>query len=344
MHSIYCNMPIKITDGKDNLSFRTITNTLPDSCVSICLASVLALQPAIAEEGGSGHYMPGSMSSFIDGVPGDPVFVVRGQIVTYDGTVAINRSIPIAGQAVANASAESVAVALTLLWAPEWDLGDKWSYAMTATIPWVDIKVSGDVMSAGGGPTLRIEDEAKAIGDIVLIPLMLKYKLSPDLSIDTRLAFYAPTGEYTVGALANTGKNFWTVEPTVGLMYFGLKNGREASIYFGADFNSKNDDTDYKSGTQVHIDATFAQHFPLWKGLAGAGLSAFYYKQVSGDSGSGATFGDFKARATGIGPALSFARKAGDADVVAEFKWLKEFNNKNRLEGDTLWFKIVGKF
>jgi hypothetical protein len=36
------------------------------------------------------------------------------------------------------------------------------------------------------------------------------------------------------------------------------------------------------------------------------------------------------------GPVFSFTRKAGDADVIAEFKWLKEFDNKNRLEGDVL--------
>ena len=313
-------------------------------CCFVAIATICALQPVGAEEGGSGHYFSGSMSSFIDGVPGDPVFIARGQIVTYNGAVAIDRGIPIAGQTIVNASVESVAVAVTVAWSPKWNLGDKWSYAMTATIPWVDIKVSGDVMSPNGGPTLRRSDEAKAIGDIVLIPLMLKYKISPDLSIDTRLAFYAPTGEYTVGALANTGKNFWTIEPTVGLMYFGLKNGREASIFFGADFNEKNDDTQYKSGTQVHVDATFAQHFPLWKGLAGAGLSGFYYKQVSGDSGSGAIFGDFKARAAGIGPVLSYVGKAGDADIVAELKWIKEFDNRNRFEGDVLWFKFVRKF
>ena len=297
-----------------------------------------------AEEGGSGHYMPGSMSSFIDGVPGDPTFILRGQIITYDGAVAIDRSIPVAGEVLANAEAESIAVGLTVVWAPDWDLGEKWSYAMTATIPWVDIKVAGDVSDSIGGPTVRRSDEAKAIGDIVLIPLMLRYKISPDWSFDSRLTFYAPTGSYDVGALANTGKNFWTIEPTVALMYFGQKNGREASIFFGADFNSKNEDTNYKSGTQVHVDATFAQHFPLWKGLAGAGLSGYYYKQVSGDSGAGATFGDFKARAQGIGPVLSFTRKAGNADIIAELKWLKEFNNKNRLEGDILWFKVVGKF
>jgi hypothetical protein len=297
-----------------------------------------------AEEGGSGHYFPGSMSSFIDGVPGEPGFILRAQFIHYAGSVGLGRTIPVAGQLVGNAQAESFVLGLTAAWAPSWDLGEKWSYAMTATIPWVDIKVSGDVSSTEGGPILRRSDEDRAIGDIVLIPLMLRYKISPDLSFDSRLAFYAPTGSYKLGALANTGKNFWTVEPTFALMYFGQKNGREASVFFGADFNSKNDDTDYKSGTQVHIDATFAQHFPLWKGLAGAGLSAYYYKQVSGDSGVGATFGNFEARAQGVGPALSFTRKAGNTNIVAEFKWLREFGNKKRLEGDIVWLKVVGSF
>lgn len=310
----------------------------------VTIVALLAPTCGLAEEGGSGHYFPGSMSSFIDGVPGDPAFIIRGQIVTYDGAVDVDRSIPVAGEIVANVTAESIALGLTVVWAPEWDLGEKWSYAMTATIPLVDIKVAGDVQSPLGGPSVRRSDEASGVGDVVLIPVMLRYKISPDLSLDSRLAFYAPTGSYELGALANTGKNFWTVEPTVALMYFGQKNGREASVFFGVDFNSENEDTHYKSGTQLHIDATFAQHFPLWNGLAGAGLSAYYYNQVSGDSGEGATFGDFKARAQGIGPALSFTGKAGDTDLVAEFKWLKEFDNQNRLEGDVLWLKVVGKF
>ncbi len=284
------------------------------------------------------------MSSFIDGVPGDPTFITRFQYIGYDGSAEINREFPVANLIAANINADSNVLGLTLVWAPDWDLGEKWSYAMTGTIPWVDITVEADVSNPAGGPTVRRKDNDKAIGDLVLIPVMLRYKVSPDLSFDSRLTFYAPTGSYEVGALANTGKNFWTIEPTVALMYFGQKNGREASIFFGASFNSKNDDTDYKSGTQLHLDGTVAQHFPMWKGLAGAGVSGFWYQQVKGDSGSGATLGSFKARAHGLGPALSYTRKAGGIDIVAELKWLKEFGNKNRLEGDILWFKIVGKF
>lgn len=298
----------------------------------------------MAEEGGSGHYFPGSMSSFIDGVPSHPGFIVRAQYVGYEGSAEIDRQFPFAGQIAANVEADSAAVGLTFVWAPEWDLGEKWSYAMTGTIPWVDITVSADVGNPAGGPTVRRSDNEKAIGDLVLIPLMLRYKVNPDFNIDSRLTFYAPTGSYEVGQLANTGKNFWTIEPTVALMYFGQKNGREGSLFFGASFNAENRDTNYRSGTQLHLDGTLAQHFPLWKGLAGAGISGYWYQQVSGDSGSGATLGSFKARAHGLGPVVSFTRTIDGASVIAELKWLKEFGNKNRLEGDTLWIKIVGSF
>jgi len=310
----------------------------------LCATVLLSSLPAFGEEGGSGHYFPGSMSSFIDGIPSAPTFVVRGQYLGYRGSADLDREFPFAGQIAANVDAESSAFAVTVLWAPDWDLGDKWTYAMTATIPWVDIKVSADVSDTSGGPSIRRSDEEKALGDIVLIPLMLRYKVDPDFNIDTRVSIYAPTGSYEVGQLANTGKNFWTIEPTVALMYFGQTNGREASVFFGADFNLENGDTNYRSGIQAHIDGTLAQHFPLWQGLAGIGFSGYWYQQISGDSGSGASLGSFKARAHGLGPVLSFIKKAGSTNISAELKWLKEFGNKNRLEGDTLWLKVVASF
>ncbi|NOR26870.1 MAG: hypothetical protein GQ542_21260 [Desulforhopalus sp.] len=53
---------------------------------------------------------------------------------------------------------------------------------------------------------------------------------------------------YEVGRLAKTGKNFWTIEPTVAFMYFGQKNDVEASFFGGVDFNTENPDPDYISG------------------------------------------------------------------------------------------------
>jgi hypothetical protein len=47
-----------------------------------------------AEEGGSGHYMPGSMSSFVDGVPTKEAFIVRYNLLYYNGSVSANVPLP----------------------------------------------------------------------------------------------------------------------------------------------------------------------------------------------------------------------------------------------------------
>lgn len=293
-----------------------------------------------AEEGGSGHYLPGSIASFVDGTPPAPAFVARLNAVSYDGS--FDRALPIAGLAPVNVDAQSFASGLTLLWRPKLQLAPGLSYALSTTIPYVWLQVEADVTS--GASTLRRSSRVDSLGDMVLMPVMLNYAVSRDLHLDLRGGIYAPTGDYQVGRLANTGKNFWTFEPTLGFLYFGQKNGIEASIFVGADFNTENEDTFYRSGTQFHVDGTLAQHFKLASGLAGVGVTGFWYDQITGDSGSGATFGDFKGRTTGVGPALSYTRKIGGADLIAEIKWLHEMETRNRLEGDYLWLKLIFKF
>jgi len=297
---------------------------------------------AFAEEGGSGHYVPGSMASFVDSVPLKEAFIARYNLLYYNGSVGGNVPLPIGGQSTLGASATSWAHGLTLVWRPPVDLGDRWSYAMSATVPFVWMDVSANVTA--GPITGQRSSSVNSIGDIVLMPLMLNYNVNSNLNASFRVGIYAPTGDYQVGRLANTGKNFWTFEPTLGLMYFGVNNGREASMFLGADFNTVNEATSYTSGTQVHLDGTLAQHFPLAGGLAGVGMNGFWYEQISPDSGSGASFGDFEARTTGVGPVLSYVFKLGRTDMIAEVKWLDELDTVNRLQGNMVWFKLVAKF
>lgn len=307
-------------------------------------AMVLGLAPCgsvYAEEGGSGHYQPGSIASFIDAVPPEKTFLVRYNLVRYKGSVSPSVRLPIGGSSTTGASADIWAHGLTMLWAPGWKLGD-WNYAMSTTVPLLDAKVDARVESSDFGTRDR-SDSLTRMGDIILMPLMLNYTVSPDLNVNLRTTFYAPTGDYKTGRLANTGKNFWTFEPTAGVVYMGQKNGREASVYAGLDFNTENDKTDYKSGNQFHIDSTFAQHFPLAGGVAGAGVSGYYYKQVTGDSGDGATFGDFKAKSVGAGPVISYIRNFGKWEMLSELKWLHEFSTTNRLDGDVVLFKVAFK-
>ena len=311
--------------------------------IFIFLILLLFITPVLhAEEGGSGHYLPGSMASFIDGVPSKPTFLMRLNYINYQASSSI--TIPkSSGGLLANPDVNMNALGLSVLWAPEWELGlgDKWQFAMSATIPALNLELSGDLQYRGTDFGDRTGDNT-ALGDIVLMPLMLNYNANKDLNINVRLGLYAPTGSYEPGRFINNGKNFWTAEPTVGIIYFGQTNGIEASLFFGADFNWENPDTNYKSGTQIHFDGTLAQHFPLLGGISGAGVSGYWYKQVSDDSGEGATLGAFRAEAAGAGPVVSWADKTGK--YIAELKYIKDFHNEKRLDSDTLWFKFVTKF
>jgi hypothetical protein len=293
-----------------------------------------------AEEGGSGHYIPGSMSSFADGVPTEETFVTRYNMLYYSGEIDVaGGPLPIAGLNAAGAEASSWAHGLTMLWRTPWDLGDdKLGYAFSVTVPTVSVDVKAQV-----GPFQR-SDTIDALGDMVIMPVMFNYQFNDDFNLNGRFGIYAPTGEYEVGQLANAGKNYWSYEPTIGLMYFGRENGIEASLFGGATFNSENPDTNYETGTQVHLDGVLAQHFPLGKGLAGFGVNGFWYEQISGDSGPGAFLGEFEGRTAGLGPAVSYAGKIGDTDFVAELKWLHEMETKRRLEGDYVWLKVLFKF
>lgn len=304
--------------------------------------------PALrAEEGGSGHYYPGSMSSFVDGVPAEEAVIFRLNLFNYQGGVNAGVTVPIAGMSAVDVDVESTAVGLTALWRPPFgDLTENLSYAAAITVPFLTLRVEADVTatSVPGGATGRRSDEVTGMGDILLLPLMLNYNVSPALNYNFRIAVYTPTGDYEKGALANEGKNFWTIGPMAAVMYLSPETGLEASAFLGFDFNSENDATDYQSGTQGHLEFTLAQHFPLWGGAASGGVSGLWYEQIEGDSGSGAKFGDFKARTTALGPVVSYSRKLSGGDLIGEFKWLHEFDVKRRPEGDSLMLKLLYKF
>jgi hypothetical protein len=191
---------------------------------ALCGFSLLIGNLLQAEEGGSGHYLPGAMASFMDSVAPKESFIVRYNMVYYNGGIAANEPLPIAGLKTLGADATSWAHGLTLFWRPPIEIGERWSYAMSTTVSFVLMDVTANVTA--GSNTVRRTSSVNGLGDIVLMPVMLNFNLSSNLNANFRVGAYAPTGDYEVGRLANTGKNFWTSEPTLGLMYFGVNNAR----------------------------------------------------------------------------------------------------------------------
>ena len=315
-----------ITSMKNNLLSLTI------------IITSLALPVARAEEGGSGHYAPGAFASFADTLPGRPGLSVANWFMYYDGSAGASSKLPIGGQITFGTHAQVYSdLVLAIYETPLKLLGG--NYAAGLGLPYVWMEVDGRA-AAPLGNTIHMRDTANGLGDLAVLPFMLGWT-NGDLKYSAFLAIYAPSGDYEVGQLANLGKNYWTFEPTVSASWISKKIGLEATAFAALDFSTRNDATDYQSGDVVHLEATVAEHLPLGKlGVIGVGANAFYYQQITGDSGSGASLGEFEGRTVGVGPVLSFITKVGGKDLVAEVKWLPELNVEKRLKGDYVWFKL----
>ena len=314
--------------------------------VSHFLAGFLALAIVIAaraEEGGFGHYAPGSFASFIDVLPGEPSIAAFNYFVFYNGSGNADRQFPIAGQIARNVDATTYADSFGAFWiTPLKILGAYYAPGVSFPFVWTDVKAR---VTLPRGRTVSRSDSVSGLGDIEFWPVALTWTaLKGDLHVDFFGGIYAPTGGFEVNRLANQGLGYWTFEPGLLVSYLGQKNGFEATTYIGYDFNTKNTTTDYQSGQEFHIDVTVAQHLPLGKGLIGIGANGFFLKQTTGDSGSGARLGSFEEMTAGVGPVLSYAAQFGKVGFGAEVKWLPKIGTQNTLKGDYVWFKIGASF
>ncbi len=309
-------------------------------------AFLLALAPTTrAEEGGSAHYLPGMVASFMDAFPGEPGgFAVLNDFVHYNADVPMGRRLPLGGLITSGMDASVTADSIVGIYQPRWEVL-KGNMAFGLSIPFVYVEVDAHAQrirpDGTPGPVFSASDDAAGLGDMLIYPFMIGWtNIAPDLKLDVRLGVTAPTGQYEAGRLANVGKNYWTFEPGIMASWLSSKIGTEVSLYTGIDVNTENEDTDYTSGSSLHFDLTIAQHLPLAGGFVGIGANGFYYQQITGDSGSGAYLGGFEGMTLGIGPVLSYVREFRAGRLFTEVKWLPELDVDNRMEGDYLWFKL----
>ena len=128
------------------------------------------------------------------------------------------------------------------------------------------------------------------------------------------------------------------MDTTVAVTHLDLATGWEASIAAGLTFNGENDDTDYDSGTEFHLEAgiskTFQNGFLL-------GLAGYYYNQITDDKGAGAPSDGFQGEVTAIGPALAYTINVGKISIALRARYYREFNADNRLEGDVAFISFT---
>ena len=99
------------------------------------------------------------------------------------------------------------------------------------------------------------------------------------------------------------------------------------------------------NGDVFHLEATLEQFLPLNKQtLISVGTNAFYFQQVTGDSGSGAVLGNFESTDIGIGPVVTLIHTAKSYTFSAQVKWLPELDTSHRLNGDWVWVSVGLQF
>lgn len=235
---------------------------------------------------------------------------------------------------------------VSAMWvAPEKVLGGHVGFGVLAPFGYqgvdVDIKAlstltfpDGSTLQRGG--RARVSDSTFAMGDPLLTAFIgwnsgnFHWKLTGLVNI--------PVGSYAQRDLVNIGFNRWAADLTGSLTWFDPASGWEVSVAPGVTFNGENPDTNYKTGTELHVEAAVMKRIT---GELSVGLAGYHYRQITGDSGAGAVLGPFKGEVSAIGPNLTYNFQLGTRHIFTSVRWLHEFKATNRMAGDAGFITVT---
>lgn len=290
---------------------------------------------AVAAEGGYSNYVPGFYGDIALAVEPPDGVSMRNDFYFYSADT--DRSIR-SGAVEVGVDLDIALDYLTFLHKPGIEIfGAQYAYGATLVYGNVDISATLDA----GPLSTSVSDDKTSYGDITLTPAIFYWNNGDKWHFSQSFYVVVPVGDYDVDDVANIGLNYWTFETDFAATYLNPETGQDYSVVLGYGYNTENDDTDYQSGDEVHLDYTINQFLnEEWA----IGLHGFYYKQVGGDSGDGALLGDFKAEAAGIGPALMWVPKSMGGDKAFILKWINEYHAENRMEGDHVFASFAVSF
>jgi len=299
----------------------------------VCLAALAAVASPSAEasEGAASYYFAGAFGTFLVAVPPEPGFTAASQTLMYGGQ---------ASRAVLNGR---VTFGLNAFALYEFIAG---SYTFEQPV------LGGRLQIGAGVPVLSYANLNTSlqtgrfgaftggasdfnVGDTLLNPFAL-YWNSGDFNVKFTEYVVAPTGHYDVNNVISVGRNYWAFDTQLGLTWFHKATGTEISVLPGIMFNTTNTATDYHTGTEFHLDFMVNQFVMPSVAL---GAQGYWYKQIDGDSGSGAVLGPFMGESFGLGPAVLWVPESTKGKFVAVLKWTHDITDTNRLNGD--WGQIA---
>jgi hypothetical protein len=234
-----------------------------------------------------------------------------------------------------------------VLWvAPEKVVGGNVGFGVLVPIGWKKVDVNLDALATltlpppldvtlTRGRHLEFDDSTLAFGDPLPTAVIGWHHGNWHWNIQGLLN--VPIGEWQHGSITNIGFNRWALDVTPAVTWLDAKSGWEISSAVGFTYNWENPDTDYKTGTEFHVEAAVMQHVSKQLSI---GVMGYHYQQVTGDSGAGAALGSFEGRVSGVGPDVVYTLMCDKIPVTTELKYFHEFDVENRAQGDAGMFTV----
>jgi hypothetical protein len=311
-----------------------IGKKLFSACGALALLTLACADQAEAAEGGASHYLPGAIGDFGIAIPPKAGWQIANQVWIQSGDVS--RTVQ-QGQVTAGLDATVVLNLVSAFYTLDVPaLGG--TFTAGAIIPFGYANVDGSVATTSG--SRGRSDESFNLSDIALVPAQLNW-VAGDFSFRITEMIFVPSGGYDKSSLANLGRNYWSFDTSVALTWFQQSTGTEVSIAPGVMLNTENPDTDYKTGSEFHVDVTANQFLSQTFAI---GPRGYYYRQVGGDSGAGALLGAFKAESIGLGLGFLWTPAAFEGRMAIAAKWIHDFDATHRIGSDygqiTLGYKF----
>jgi hypothetical protein len=307
--------------------------------IIILAAAVMTIAFAVqvrAVEGGTGFYLLGTKTTMSGYLPGPGFY---GILMNYAYSGSTDIEIDTAGVTLSGGIDAKAYVAMPMaLWVLDQDvLGGNLGFSLTTPFGGKSLDV-GLIRTGpfGGVLSANTERDNWAFGAPVLGATLgwhddnLHYTLGTLVNV--------PIGQWEFGNPVNMGFNRWAVDTSGAVTWLDPTTGLELSGAAGFTFNFENQDTNYQSGTEFHFESAMMGHLSH---TLSVGLNGYAYKQVTGDSGSGATLGGFEGQVFAIGPALDYTAIIGQTPIIFNLRFFNEFGVENRLAGQAGFFNVA---
>jgi hypothetical protein len=305
--------------------------------VLLATVSLVIVSPAQAVEYGISNYLLGYSIPMSGYTPSAGLYF-QDTFYLYNGSAGRNADFPFGRRTAVGVDLDFKFNITTAAWYTDATiLGGTLGFA--ATVP-----VGGERTSASAEFTGRFgitrqagrSDSVNSIGDSAFSAILGWH--AGDHHWNLTLTGFTPTGYYRPDALSFTGLNRPGIDVKGAYTFLSLQTGLELTLAPGVTINAINNQTDYQSGAEFHLEYAAIQHLP---GGAYVGAGGYFYQQLTGDSGAEIpAILPFKGQVASVGPLVGYTFKVGQQEVNLAARWFHEFVAKNRVRGDSIFASL----